>query len=90
MLIVAALHERRMRRTYLQRHIPGISQRMLSLTLRHLERDGLVTGTGHAEVPTRAEYELPQTGQTLIAPAVTVEHNPDIEQSQQACDSRNY
>jgi DNA-binding HxlR family transcriptional regulator len=93
LLIVATLHERRMRFTELQRHIPGISQRMLSLTLRHLERNGLVTRTAHAEVPPRVEYELTQTGQTLIAPAVTlaewaVEHNPDIEQSQKAYDSQ--
>jgi len=95
LLVVATLHERRMRFTELQRHIPGISQRMLSLTLRHLERDGLVTRTAHAEVPPRVEYELTATGQTLIAPAMTlaewaIEHNPDIERSQQAYDSRDH
>ncbi|MDA0182881.1 helix-turn-helix transcriptional regulator [Solirubrobacter phytolaccae] len=93
LLIVATLHGRRMRFTELQRHIPGISQRMLSLNLRHLERDGLVTRTAHAEVPPRVEYELTERGQTLIGPAVTlaewaIEHNPDIAESQQAYDAR--
>ena len=79
----------------LQQRIPGISQRMLTLTLRHLERDGLVGRTVHAEVPPRVEYELTATGRTLIEPAVTlaewaVEHNPGIERSQQAYDSRDH
>jgi DNA-binding HxlR family transcriptional regulator len=42
LLIIATLHDRRLRYTELQQRIPGISQRMLSLTLRKLERDGLV------------------------------------------------
>jgi DNA-binding HxlR family transcriptional regulator len=82
-----------MRFTGLQQHVPGISQRMLTLTLRHLERDGLVARTVFAEVPRRVEYELTSTGRTLVEPAVTlaewaVEHNPHVEQSHQACDSR--
>ena len=94
LLVVATLHGERMRFTVLQQRIPGISQRMLTLTLRHLERDGLVGRTVHAEVPPRVEYELTATGRTLIEPAVTlaewaVEHNPGIERSQQAYDSRD-
>ncbi|WP_030455771.1 winged helix-turn-helix transcriptional regulator [Herbidospora cretacea] len=93
LLIIATLHGTRMRFTELQQHIPGISQRMLSLSLRHLERDGLVSRTAHAEVPPRVEYELTPMGQTLIVPAITlaewaVEHNPDIERSQTAYDTR--
>ena len=93
LLIVATLHGRRMRFTELQRHIPGISQRMLSLNLRHLERDGLVTRTAHAEVPPRVEYELTARGQTLIGPALTlaewaIEHNPEIAVSQRDYDER--
>ncbi|TKK85352.1 helix-turn-helix transcriptional regulator [Herbidospora galbida] len=93
LVIVATLHGRRLRFGELREHIPGISQRMLSLSLRHLERDGLVSRTAHAEVPPRVEYELTPMGQTLIAPAITlaewaVEHNPGIERSQTAYDSR--
>jgi DNA-binding HxlR family transcriptional regulator len=93
LLVVATLHGQRMRFTELQQRIPGISQRMLTLTLRHLERDGLVGRTVHAEVPPRVEYELTDTGRTLIEPAVTlaewaVAHNPEIERSHQAYDTR--
>ncbi|MCU1418063.1 MAG: transcriptional regulator [Schumannella sp.] len=70
LLIVGALSAgHRLRFTELQRHIPGISQRMLTVTLRHLERDGLVRRTMHAEVPPRVEYELTSIGRTLIEPA---------------------
>lgn len=93
LLVVATLDGERLRFTELQQRIPGISQRMLTLTLRHLERDGLVARTVFAEVPPRVEYELTAMGRTLIEPAVTlaewaVEHNPDIEASHQAYDSR--
>ena len=84
LLIIATLHTQRLRFTSLQRCIPGISQRMLSLTLRKLERDGLVTRTVHAEVPPRVEYELTDLATTLIPHAVAlanwaIEHNPDID-----------
>jgi DNA-binding HxlR family transcriptional regulator len=70
LLVVSALAVGvRLRFTELQRHIPGISQRMLTVTLRHLERDGLVRRTMYAEVPPRVEYELTDIGTTLIEPA---------------------
>ncbi|MCH0540687.1 helix-turn-helix transcriptional regulator [Streptomyces sp. MUM 203J] len=49
----------------LQRLVPGISQRMLTLTLRRLERDGLVTRTVHPTVPPQVEYELTRTGRSM-------------------------
>ncbi|CUU59063.1 transcriptional regulator [Frankia sp. CcI49] len=93
LLVIATLHEQRMRFTHLQQRVPGISQRMLSLTLRNLERDGLVSRTSYPEVPPRVEYELTPMGRTLIEPAVAlaewaVEHDPDIGRSQRQYDSR--
>lgn len=93
LLVIATLYDGRLRFTELQRRIPGISQRMLSLTLRHLERDGLATRTVHAEVPPRVEYELTDLAATLIPHAVAladwaVEHNPTIEAHRTAYDER--
>ena len=89
MLIVATLEEGRMRFTELHHHIPGISQRMLTLTLRNLERDGLVSRTAYAEVPPRVEYALTPMGESLIPPALSlagwaVEHNEQIQASRAA------
>ncbi|WP_419999903.1 winged helix-turn-helix transcriptional regulator [Streptomyces boninensis] len=93
MLIVATLDEGSMRFTELQRHIPGISQRMLTLTLRNLERDGLVSRTAYAEVPPRVEYALTATGRSLIPPALTLarwamDHLPAILASRDAYGER--
>ncbi len=52
----------------LRRSIEGISQRMLTLTLRGLERDGFVTRTVFPTVPPRVDYELTALGQTLLEP----------------------
>jgi DNA-binding HxlR family transcriptional regulator len=92
LLVVATLDGERLRFTELQQRIPGISQRMLTRTVRHLERDGLVARTVFAEVPPRVEYELTPTGRTLIEPAVAlaewaVDHNPHVELSQAAYDA---
>ncbi|WP_081898514.1 winged helix-turn-helix transcriptional regulator [Herbidospora cretacea] len=51
--------------TVIKREIPGLSQRMLTVTLRNLERDGLVTRTVHPVVPPRVDYELTPLGHTL-------------------------
>ena len=91
LLVVSTLRSERLRFTELQRHIPGISQRMLTLTLRQLERDGLITRTVHAEVPPRVEYELTELGGTLIELAMAladwaIENHPRIERSRDAYD----
>jgi DNA-binding HxlR family transcriptional regulator len=67
-LIVGLLEERPQRFAALHRQIGGISQKMLTQTLRRLERDGLVQRTVYAEVPPRVEYALTPLGQTLCAP----------------------
>jgi len=69
LLVIGTLHGGPLRFGELQQAVDGISQRMLTLTLRHLERDGLATRTAYAEVPPRVEYELTGLGRTLI-PAV--------------------
>jgi DNA-binding HxlR family transcriptional regulator len=93
LLVVATLHDEPMRFTELQRQVPGISQRMLTLTLRHLERDGLVARTSYPEVPPRVEYELTALGRTLIPHALSLaewaaEHNPAIDRSRSDYDAR--
>ena len=67
LLVIALLENRRLRFTELRREIDGVSQRMLTVTLRSLERDGLVKRTVHPVVPPRVEYELTPLGGTLHA-----------------------
>jgi len=64
-LVVALLGNGRMRFSEIKRATNGVSQRMLTLTLRALERDGLVTRTVHPTIPPRVEYELTDLGHTL-------------------------
>lgn len=66
--IVALLGDGAMRFSELRRSIEGISQRMLTLTLRGLERDGLIERTVFPEIPPRVEYELTRLGKTLLEP----------------------
>ena len=91
LLVIVTLVDGLLRFTELQRHIPGISQRMLTLTLRQLERDGLVSRTVHAEVPPRVEYELTDLGRTLLQLAIAlgdwaIENRPEIERARAAYD----
>jgi DNA-binding HxlR family transcriptional regulator len=65
MLVIAVMEAGPLRYTDLQREVPGISQRMLTVTVRQLEQDGLVTRTAYAEVPPRVEYTLTSLGRSL-------------------------
>lgn len=67
-MVVGMLSNRTLRFNELKREINGVSQRMLTLTLRNLERDGLVTRTIYPEIPPRVEYALTPLGETLKGP----------------------
>jgi DNA-binding HxlR family transcriptional regulator len=64
-LVIAAIHEGANRNGAMLRQIDGISQKMLTQTLRGLERDGLISRTSFNEVPPRVEYALTPLGQSL-------------------------
>ena len=68
MIILEVLAEHgELRFTQLSRHVSGISQKMLTQTLRQMERDGMVTRTVHAVVPPRVDYRLTDLGGSLGA-----------------------
>lgn len=67
-LVVSRLGERPLRFNELRRSIGGISQRMLTLTLRGLERDGLITRTVFPTIPPRVDYALTPLGRDLLDP----------------------
>lgn len=66
--VVSLLGDGPRRFSELRRTIEGISQRMLTRTLRGLERDGLVTRTVYPTIPPRVDYELTPLGKTLLEP----------------------
>jgi DNA-binding HxlR family transcriptional regulator len=83
-MVIVLLGQRTHRFSELHRAIEGISQRMLTLTVRALERDGLVSRTVYASVPPRVDYELTELGQTLLIPLVALAdwantHRADIQ-----------
>lgn len=67
-LMLERMPDRRARFSDLKRTIPGISQRMLTATLRNLERDGMLTRHVFPEVPPRVEYQLTPLGRELMKP----------------------
>lgn len=93
LLIIAALGERdHMRFTELRDGIVGISQKMLTKTLRQLERDGLLSRKVYPVVPPRVEYRLTPLGHSLLALVSGIcswvsAHLPEIEDARQAFDS---
>jgi DNA-binding HxlR family transcriptional regulator len=92
LLLVGILEEGPRRFTELLRMTPGISRRMLTHTLRALERDGLVTRTIYPEVPPRVEYETTELGRTLTEPVLRLamwaaDHQAAILTNRQAFDA---
>ena len=83
-LIVRCLSQDTMRYSELRRSIGGISQKMLTQTLRELEADGLVDRKVHPVVPPKVEYSLTDLGRTLVDPLTALgtwaeEHTEVIE-----------
>jgi DNA-binding HxlR family transcriptional regulator len=66
-LIVGALEDKTKRFGELRKEIGGVSQKMLTQTLRGLQRDGLVARTVYASVPPKVEYSLTELGRTLVS-----------------------
>ena len=91
--VIFSLGEGTKRFTDLKRGITGISQRMLTVTLRGLERDGIISRTMYPVMPPRVDYALTPMGHTLQDAAATLigwvhEHVAEIEAARAAYDAR--
>ncbi|MFU4219458.1 winged helix-turn-helix transcriptional regulator [[Pseudomonas] boreopolis] len=92
-LIIMFLASGPRRFTEIKRAINGISQRMLTLCLRGLERDGLIKRTVIAVMPPHVEYELTPLGRSLTEPVIALgtwasNHIADIDAAREAFDAR--
>ena len=90
-MIVMSLRAGPRRFNEIKRMVGGISQRMLTLTLRGLERDGLVTRTIYPTIPPRVDYELTELGHSLKKPVQHLgswafEHLPEIQTARERFD----
>ena len=90
-LVIMLLGEGPLRFNELKRRIGGISQRMLTFTVRGLERDGFITRTVFPTVPPRVEYALTPLGHSLLKPvrqlgAWAIDNTPKIEAAQRRFD----
>ena len=91
-LVVDVLGDGPKRFNVMRRALGSISQRMLTLTLRGLERDGLVTRTAYATMPPRVEYELTKLGRSLFEPVSRLglwarENRPAIQAARRRFDA---
>ncbi|WP_026460612.1 winged helix-turn-helix transcriptional regulator [Schaalia suimastitidis] len=88
-LVIGSLEEGPRRFGELKKAVDGISQKMLTQTLRGLEEDGLVTRTVTPQIPPRVDYELTELGRTLIEPLAGLEswartHMQEVLQAREA------
>jgi DNA-binding HxlR family transcriptional regulator len=93
-LVVMLLYGGPRRFNEIKRMVGGISQRMLTLTLRGLERDGMVTRTVTPTIPPRVDYELTELGRSLACPVIALgdwamANMAQIEGARDAFDKRN-
>jgi len=92
-MVVGTLSNGSLRFNQIMHAIGGVSHRMLTLTLRGMERDGLVTRTSYPTVPPKVEYELTDAGRSLIDLLKNLSdwaqtHRPAIENSRESFDRR--
>ncbi|MCR4159705.1 winged helix-turn-helix transcriptional regulator [Kerstersia gyiorum] len=90
---LAIAGDHRLRFSEIKREVEGITQRMLTLTLRNLERDGLVERHYFPEVPPRVEYEITELGQSMLRALEGInswvrENLPRVEQLRQTYDAK--
>jgi len=92
-LIIHCLATRTLRYNEMQRAVAGISQKMLTQTLRALEEDGLISRKVYPVIPPMVEYTLTPLGRTLVTPLQAIcewaeTHLPKIEAHRRTCRSR--
>jgi DNA-binding HxlR family transcriptional regulator len=89
--VISRLGDETVRFSELKRSIEGVSQRMLTLTLRQLERDGLVVRTVYPTVPPKVEYRLSDFGRTILQPVMAlaewaINHRYEMQAARDAYD----
>lgn len=92
LLVIMALEDGHLRFSRIREKVGGVSQKMLTKTLRQLERDGLVTRTVHPVVPPHVDYELTPLGHSLGEAVCSVwlwveKHVHDVQRSRRAFDA---
>jgi DNA-binding HxlR family transcriptional regulator len=92
MLVICTLTRGPVRTGELKRHVQGVSQKMLTQTLRELERHGVVQRIDYAEVPPRVDYRLTRIGKSLSVLLVQMEewlvaHYPRLKNAAQSFDA---
>jgi DNA-binding HxlR family transcriptional regulator len=90
MLLLCALYDSKTRTGQLKRRVQGISQKMLTQTLREMQQNGIVKRISYPEVPPRVEYELTELGYSLAGLVVRMEqwivkHHPIILKARKEC-----
>ena len=90
MLLLCALYDSKTRTGQLKRRVQGISQKMLTQTLREMQQNGIVKRISYPEVPPRVEYELTELGYSLAGLVVRMEqwivkHHPIILKARKQC-----
>lgn len=93
-ITLSAAPDHKFRFSELQKKIEGISQRMLTTTLRHLERDGFVKRYFYPEIPPRTEYELTDLGNSIFSifkklKSWIEDHWADISRARDSFDAKN-